>query len=93
MSHAYDSWADGNLDPQPFPPLPVDLDAAERDACLNTLKDVVRLTDEDLPAAEALFRIRTIALATLRTFEDAEGPEKEESFGAWFEDDPPDSAA
>jgi hypothetical protein len=96
MSHAYDAWADGNLDPQPAP---FDqLTTAERDTCINTLKDVVRLADENLPAAEALFRIRKIALATLTTFGEADGlagaeDEMDEPATGWFADEPPDTAA
>ena len=99
MSHAYDTWADGNLDPQPahFDQVPT----AERDTCINTLKDVVRLADENMPATEALFRIRKIALATLTTFGEADGlagpceeTEIVEPASGWFsDDDGPDQAA
>jgi hypothetical protein len=97
MSHAYDTWADGNLDPQPahFDQVPT----AERDTCINTLKDVVRLADENMPATEALFRIRKIALATLTTFGEADGldgseQDEAEPASGWFsDDDVPDRAA
>ena len=96
MSHAYDTWADGNLDPQPAPFDQVT--TAERDTCINTLKDVVRLAHENLPAAEALFRIRRIALATLTTFGEADGlagpdQDEEEPASGWFDDEPPRPAA
>jgi hypothetical protein len=104
-SHAYDAWADGNLDP-----LPMDLSAAERDTALSTLKDVLALTGEDLPDADVRHRVAKIARATLALFGETDGDpladadgfaeigpqlqeEMTEPASGWFEDEPPDTAA
>jgi hypothetical protein len=63
-SHAYDAWADANLDP-----LPMDLSAAERDTALNTLKDIYNLTTENLPAITVVARVQATARATLQLFD------------------------
>jgi hypothetical protein len=90
MSHAYDSWADGNQDPQ---------SDDGRQAAVNTLKDIYNLTTEDLPARVAVARVRSIARAALERFgapvgdDGLAGEEMSEPATGWFEDEPPDTAA
>jgi hypothetical protein len=70
-SHAFDAFADGNLDLQP--------DDGQQ-AAVNTLRDILALTAEDLPDAAVVSRVQVIARAALERFggvpdlEDLGGP-------------------
>jgi hypothetical protein len=88
-SHAYDAWADGNIDPD------------ERwgqtdcgrnlDAAVATLRDIVSLTEEGLPAATVADRVQAIARACLSRLGIPVPPAVEdlgEPCGQCFPDDP-----
>jgi hypothetical protein len=84
-SHAYNAWADGNLDPQP--------DEGQQ-AAMNTIRDIYNLTTEDQPAQVAVARVQSIARAALeRLGVPVADEEISEPATGWFEDEPPDTAA
>jgi hypothetical protein len=87
-SHAYDAFADANLDPQPM-----DRQAnAERDTAIATLRDIVRLTEENLPPTTVAARVQAIARACLSRLGVPVPVEVEDlggGSGQCFPDDPP----
>jgi hypothetical protein len=64
-SHDFQFWQDHNAEP-----LPYDMDQAERDTAVNTLREILALTGENLPDSEACFRVGAIARATLAALEE-----------------------
>jgi hypothetical protein len=59
-SHAFDAWRDGN-DEAPGAGWPV----SDREAAVNTLRDILALTEENLPPLTVAARVQQITRAAL----------------------------
>jgi hypothetical protein len=81
-SHSFQDWQDNNLDPQ--------ADNGQQ-AALNTLRDILALMQEDLPATTVAARVQAIARAVLDRLGVVPVPEVDDlggPSGQWCHNDP-----